>query len=146
MKATLNLGNIDFDFTSIQDRITSGECRIESPKFDTKCNLSVKDITVTFEASVEETLANIQATTEVFKELKSLASEFGNLFAKNEESRREKSRNDFDSIYTAAQDRIKSVGDEIDQTIAAMKEENAKIYATVDDMKSRLDTIENVNK
>ena len=117
MKVTLNLGNIDFDFTSIQDRITSGECRIESPKFDTKCNLSMKDITITFEASVEETLADIQATTEVMKELKSLASEFGNLFAKNEESRREKSRNDFESVYNMTQDRIKEHSAKVEKMI-----------------------------
>ena len=139
MKVTLNLGNIDFDFTSIQDRITSGECRIESPKFDTKCNLSVKDITVTFEASVEETLADIQATTEVFKELKSLASEFGNLFAKNEESRREKSRNDFESVYNMTQDRIQEHKEEIDQKIASMEEDSAKVEKMIEESRASFD-------
>ena len=131
MKVTLNLGNIDFDFTSIQDRITSGECRIESPKFDTKCTLSMKDITVTFEASVEETLADIAATTEVMKELKNLASEFGNLFAKNEESRREKSRNDFNEVYNMAKERIAKVKEEVSKEAESIKEENKRINANL---------------
>ena len=154
MKTTLNLGNIDFDFTSIQDRITSGECRIESPKFDTKCNLSMKDVTITFEASVEETLANIQATTEVIKELKSLASEFGNLFAKNEESRREKSRNDFESVYNMTQDRIKSHKEEIDRKIESIKKDSAKVEKLLEESKLNFDekfnamqeSINNLNK
>lgn len=81
MKTTLNLGSFELDFTSIQDRITSGECRIESPKFDTKCTASLKDISITFEASVEETLEDIKASVEVIKELKNLANEAMHLFA-----------------------------------------------------------------
>ena len=154
MKVTLNLGNVEFDFNSSSDRITSGSTTIEAPMHDTKAKMSMKDITITFEASVEETLANIQATTEVMKELKNLASEFGNLFAKNEESRREKSRNDFESVYNMTQDRIKAHKEEIDQKIESMKKDSAKVEKLLEESRANFDekfnamqeSINNLNK
>ena len=99
----------------------------------------MKDISVTFEASVEETLEDIKASVEVFKELKSLASEFGNLFAQLEEKRTEKRTNDYDSIYNMAKDRIAEVRDDVKHEMNLVKDENKKISAKMDSIKSDFD-------
>ena len=94
MKTTLNLGALSFNFGDSSDRFISnqGACS-PLPETKTHATLEIKDISVTFEASVEETLADIQMTLDVVKELKSLGSEMANLFAElqnQREVRREK--------------------------------------------------------
>ena len=78
MKTTLNLGNFSFNFNEML-RGLSDEYTAQKPT--TTATVEIKDVSITFEASVEETLADIQGTVEVVKEMKNLASEFGNLFA-----------------------------------------------------------------
>ena len=70
MKTTLNLGSLSFNFGD------------SSASMDNKINasLEIKDINVTFEASVEETLADIKMTLDVVKELKNLSSELAEMF------------------------------------------------------------------
>ena len=80
MKTTLNLGNFSFNFNEMLNRgLSSDEYTAQKPT--TTAVIEIKEVSITFEASVEETLADIKGTVEVVKEMKNLASEFGNLFA-----------------------------------------------------------------
>ncbi len=80
MKTTLNLGNFSFNFNEMLNRgLSSDEYTAQKPT--TTATIEIKEVSITFEASVEETLADIKGTVEVVKEMKNLASEFGNLFA-----------------------------------------------------------------
>ena len=80
MKTTLNLGNFSFNFNEMLNRgLSSDEYTAQKPT--TTAIIEIKEVSITFEASVEETLADIKGTVEVVKEMKNLASEFGNLFA-----------------------------------------------------------------
>lgn len=94
MKTTLNLGSLNFSFGDSSDRFISnqGAC---SPLPETKMNvtLEIKDISVTFEASVEETLADIQMTLETVKELKNLGSELAEMFVNLEFKKNERQVN-----------------------------------------------------
>ena len=94
MKTTLNLGALNFNFGD------------SSASLDSKktAALEIKDISVTFEALVEETLADIQASLECVKELKNLGSEIANLFAgleEKKEARREKEMEEKFESYKA---------------------------------------------
>ena len=79
MKTTLNLGNFSFNFNEMLSRGLSDDYTAQKPT--TTATVEIKDVSITFEASVEETLSDIKGTVEVVKEMKNLASEFGNLFA-----------------------------------------------------------------
>ena len=79
MKTTLNLGNFSFNFNEMLRGLSSDEYTAQKPT--TTAIIEIKEVSITFEASVEETLADIKGTVEVVKEMKNLASEFGNLFA-----------------------------------------------------------------
>ena len=118
MKTTLNLGSLNCTFGDSSDRYISsqGSC---SPLPETKTNatLEIKDISVTFEASVEETLADIQMTLEVVKELKNLGSEIANLFAGLEEKkeiRRENDSYEKTSLRTDFNERFNALSEKID--------------------------------
>ena len=83
MKTTLNLGSLSFNFGD------------SSALMDNKINasLEIKDINVTFEASVEETLADIQMTLDVVKELKNLGAELAEMFVNLEFKKNERQVN-----------------------------------------------------
>ena len=79
MKTTSNLGNFSFNFNEMIRGLSSDEYAAQKPT--TTATIEIKEVSITFEASVEETLSDIKGTVEVVKEMKNLASEFGNLFA-----------------------------------------------------------------
>ena len=133
MKTTLNLGSLNFSFGDSSDRYISsqGSC---SPLPETKTNatLEIKDITVTFEASVEETLADIQMTLEVVRELKNLGSEVANLFAgleEKKEARREQESYEKTSLRGDFNERFNALSEKID---ADKKELEAKFNGMSD--------------
>ena len=108
MKTTLNLGSLSFNSCS------------PMPENKTQVTLDIKDITVTFEASVEETLADIQMTLDCVKELKNLGSEIANLFSdlqNKKEIRREKEMEEEKSSFD---ERFKTMSDRIDADIKEM--------------------------
>ena len=66
-----------------------------SASMDNKINasLEIKDISITFEASVEETLADIQTSLECVKELKNLGAELAEMFVNLEFKKNERQVN-----------------------------------------------------
>ena len=133
MKTTLNLGNFSFNFNEILNRgLSSDEYTAQKPT--TTATIEIKDVSITFEASVEETLADIKGTVEVVKEMKALASEFGNLFAQ----------------YTAKQQDISVANQKKEAFEARFNEMKANIDAVtetvMEEMKAfdkKLDAVEN---
>ena len=115
MKTTLNLGNFSFNFNEMLNRgLSSDEYTAQKPT--TTAVIEIKEVSITFEASVEETLADIKGTVEVAKELKNLASEFGNLFAQ----------------YTAKQQDISVANQKKEAFEARFNEMKASIDATTE--------------
>ena len=133
MKTTLNLGNFSFNFNEILNRgLSSDEYTAQKPT--TTAVIEIKDVSITFEASVEETLSDIKGTVEVVKEMKNLASEFGNLFAQ----------------YTAKQQDISVANQKKEAFEQRFNEMKASIDATtetvMEEMKAfdkKLDAVEN---
>ena len=133
MKTTLNLGNFSFNFNEILNRgLSSDEYTAQKPT--TTAVIEIKDVSITFEASVEETLSDIKGTVEVVKEMKNLASEFGNLFAQ----------------YTAKQQDISVANQKKEAFEARFNEMKANIDAVtetvMEEMKAfdkKLDAVEN---
>ena len=130
MKTTLNLGNFSFNFNEMLNR--GDEYAAQKPT--TVATVEIKDVTITFEASVEETLADIKGSVEVIKEMKNLASEFGNLFAQ----------------YTAKQQDISVANQKreaFDMRFDAMKASiDATTETVMEEMKAfdkKLDAVEN---
>ena len=117
MKTTLNLGALNFNFGDSSDRFVSNQGCSPMPENKTNASLEIKDISITFEASVEETLADIQMTLDVVKELKSLGSEMANLFAGLEEKkevRRENESYEKTSLRTDFNERFNALSEKID--------------------------------
>ena len=115
MKTTLNLGNFSFNFNEMLNRgLSSDEYTAQKPT--TTAIIEIKEVSITFEASVEETLADIKGTVEVVKEMKNLASEFGNLFAQ----------------YTAKQQDISVANQKKEAFEARFNEMKASIDATTE--------------
>ena len=115
MKTTLNLGNFSFNFNEMLNRgLSSDEYTAQKPT--TTAVIEIKEVSITFEASVEETLADIKGTVEVVKEMKNLASEFGNLFAQ----------------YTAKQQDISVANQKKEAFEARFNEMKASIDATTE--------------
>ena len=115
MKTTLNLGNFSFNFNEMLNRgLSSDEYTAQKPT--TTATIEIKEVSITFEASVEETLADIKGTVEVVKEMKNLASEFGNLFAQ----------------YTAKQQDISVANQKKEAFEARFNEMKASIDATTE--------------
>ena len=133
MKTTLNLGNFSFNFNEMLNRgLSSDEYTAQKPT--TTAVIEIKDVSITFEASVEETLSDIKGTVEVVKEMKNLASEFGNLFAQ----------------YTAKQQDISVANQKKEAFEARFNEMKANIDAVtetvMEEMKAfdkKLDAVEN---
>ncbi len=133
MKTTLNLGNFSFNFNEMLRGLSSDESyALQKPT--TTAIIEIKDVSITFEASVEETLADIKGSVEVVKELKNLASEFGNLFAQ----------------YTAKQQDISVANQKKEAFEARFNEMKANIDAVtetvMEEMKAfdkKVDTVEN---
>ena len=133
MKTTLNLGNFSFNFNEMLNRgLSSDEYTAQKPT--TTAVIEIKEVSITFEASVEETLADIKGTVEVVKEMKNLASEFGNLFAQ----------------YTAKQQDISVANQKKEAFEQRFNEMKASIDATtetvMEEMKAfdkKVDTVEN---
>ena len=130
MKTTLNLGNFSFNFNEMLNR--GDEYAAQKPT--TVATVEIKDVTITFEASVEETLADIKGSVEVIKEMRALASEFGNLFAQ----------------YTAKQQDISVANQKreaFDMRFDAMKASiDATTETVMEEMKAfdkKVDTVEN---
>lgn len=122
MKTTLNLGSFAFDFDSKADRTFSSDMHsIVTPQNNMTAKVELKDVSITFEASVEETLEDIKATVEVVKEMKNLASEFGNIFAGLEAKRQERreqndinlSKENFERKFEEMKERINETSEEI---------------------------------
>ena len=125
MKTTLNLGSFAFDFDSKADRTFSSDMHsIVTPQNNMTAKVELKDVSITFEASVEETIEDIKASLEVVKELKNLASEFGNLFAGLEAKRQERRsqeevnsvRDNFEKRYTVLENKIDEARGDIENT------------------------------
>ena len=117
MKTTLNLGSLSFNFGDTSDRFISNQGCSPMPENKTTATLEIKDISITFEASVEETLADIQMTLEVVKELKNIGSEIANLFAGLEEKkeiRREKEMEEKSSLREDFNERFNNLSEKID--------------------------------
>ena len=133
MKTTLNLGNFSLNFNEMLNRgLSSDEYTAQKPT--TTATIEIKDVSITFEASVEETLSDIKGTVEVVKEMKNLASEFGNLFAQ----------------YTAKQQDISVANQKKEAFEQRFNEMKASIDATtetvMEEMKAfdkKLDAVEN---
>ena len=133
MKTTLTLGNFSFNFNEMLNRgLSSDEYTAQKPT--TTATVEIKEVSITFEASVEETLSDIKGTVEVVKEMKTLASEFGNLFAQ----------------YTAKQQDISVANQKreaFDMRFDAMKASiDATTETVMEEMKAfdkKLDAVEN---
>ena len=126
MKTTLNLGSMVFDFSENYDRFISVTCNTKLPENKTNVKVEIKDISISFEASVEETLADIQASLECVKELKNLGSEVANLFAElqnKKEERREKESFEerFDRNKKEMEERFELAKKEIDEKFESHK-------------------------
>ena len=117
MKTTLNLGSLSFNFGDSSDRYISNQGCSPMPENKTTATLDIKDITVTFEASVEETLADIQMTLDCVKELKNLGSEIANLFAElqnKKEVRMEQESYEKTSLRADFNERFNALSEKID--------------------------------
>ena len=118
MKTTLNLGSLSFNFGDSSDRYISNQgARSPMPENKTNIALEIKEISVTFEASIEETMEDLKVSLECFRELKSLASEFGNIFAGLEEKkelRREKEMEEKSSLREDFNERFNALSEKID--------------------------------
>ena len=132
MKTTLNLGNFSFNFNEISKGASDESYAMQKPT--TTAVIEIKEVSITFEASIEETLADIKGTVEVVKEMKNLASEFGNLFAQ----------------YTAKQQDISVANQKreaFDMRFDAMKASiDATTETVMEEMKAfdkKLDAVEN---
>ena len=126
MKTTLNLGSLNFNFGDSSDRFVSNQGCSPMPENKTQATLEIKDITVTFEATVEETIADIQASLECIKELKNLGSEVANLFAElqnKREARREKESFEerFDRNKKEMEEKFELAKKEIDEKFESYK-------------------------
>ena len=151
MKTTLNLGSFNFNINTASDRITNGsvgknEEDVIAPQNTTTATVELKDISVTFEASIEETLEDIKMSLECFKELKSLASEFGNIFAGMEAKRqeqnheleiaREKRYDEADSRKSEFERKFQAMSNRIEETTAEIKESFANIDSRIEDLEA----------
>ena len=117
MKTTLNLGSLNFNFGDSSDRFISNQGCSPMPENKTNATLEIKDIAITFEASVEETLADIQMTLDVVKELKNPGSEVANLFAElqnKKEVRREQESYEKTSLREDFNERFNALSEKID--------------------------------
>ena len=130
MKTTLNLGNFSFNFNEMLNRgLSSDEYTAQKPT--TTATVEIKDVSITFEASVEETLADIKGTVEVVKEMKTLASEFGNLFASVANQKKE-----------AFEQRFNETKANIDATTETVMEEMKGFDKKLDAIEDSIATIE----
>lgn len=130
MKTTLNLGSFNIDLNNINDRFLSGRVDAEMviPQNTTAIKVDIKDVSITLEASVEETLEDIKATVEIIKEMKSLGSEVANLFAgleskrqeRREQSDRELQKENFDKRFDEIKQRIDATTSEITKDIGRL--------------------------
>ena len=116
MKTTLNLGSFNIDFDSKADRALSTNNAVLAPQNTSTAKIEIKDVSITFEASVEETLEDIKAMVEIVKEIKSLGSEVANIFAGLEAKRQERREANFEERFNAANERIEEARKEITKT------------------------------
>ena len=114
MKTTLNLGSFAFDFDSKADRALSTNNAVLAPQNTSTAKIEIKDISVTFEASVEETLEDIKAMVEIVKEMKTLGSEVANIFAGLEAKRQERRDSDIETFKTGFEERFNAANERIE--------------------------------
>lgn len=139
MKTTLNLGNFSFNFNEMLNRgLSSDEYTAQKPT--TTAIIEIKEVSITFEASVEETLADIKGTVEVVKEMKNLASEFGNLFAQYTAKQQDISvANQKKEVF---EQRFNEMKANIDATTETVMEEMKAFDKRADDIEGSIATIE----
>ena len=137
MKTTLNLGSFAFDFDSKADRALSTNNSVLAPQNISTAKIEIKDVSVTFEASVEETLEDIKAMVEIVKEMKSLGSEVANLFAGLESKRQERMHDDIETFKADFKERFNATNERIE---TARKE----IEKSFDEFDRRCENIESL--